>query len=455
MAKIERLLPLTRFAQTLPIVLLVFAVTTAPATTYYVSTTGNDSQAGTQSQPWHTVQQAAQHVLAGDTVVVAPGTYPGYVTVTASGQPGSPITFTGTGTVEAFIVKGSFITISSLNIGTTHSSGIAVDLEGNNCTVSGCAVNMYHSGLAGVTNWAGFRVNGSGCSLLNCDITGVPGGWASVVIGGDNNLVQGCKIHDEVDEDAFNGWGKRNIIRGNEVVHLTNPHAMTPGYAHADFFQTWGFAGSSCLNYVIENNYVHDCDIQIGNTSHDGNDATMHDLTIRNNVFANVTSSFFSGLHNTFIYNNLFYKTGTYQNCPVIMYGVTAYASYGSQLINNALYMCGSDSSNTQQGAFGSSGFDLNSIVVDHNYYAGSGNAAKNGAAGYAFLGTHAVNGGNPSFMNPTGSSPDYRPRPGSVLINAGVTLASLKVDKNGLRRPQGKAWCIGPYEYGSQRLRK
>ena len=43
--------------------------------TYYVSTTGSDSNPGTQSQPWRTVQKAVDTVQAGDTVFIAAGTY--------------------------------------------------------------------------------------------------------------------------------------------------------------------------------------------------------------------------------------------------------------------------------------------------------------------------------------------------------------------------------------------
>ena len=45
------------------------------ATTYYVSTTGNDTNPGTQTQPWKTIQKAADTMVAGDTVKIQPGTY--------------------------------------------------------------------------------------------------------------------------------------------------------------------------------------------------------------------------------------------------------------------------------------------------------------------------------------------------------------------------------------------
>src|SRR5438445_11089247 len=42
---------------------------------YYVSTTGNDANAGTLSAPWRTIQHAANSVHPGDTVQVEGGVY--------------------------------------------------------------------------------------------------------------------------------------------------------------------------------------------------------------------------------------------------------------------------------------------------------------------------------------------------------------------------------------------
>ena len=44
-------------------------------TTYYVATSGNDVNPGSQSQPWKTIQKAAAVMHAGDTVLIHAGTY--------------------------------------------------------------------------------------------------------------------------------------------------------------------------------------------------------------------------------------------------------------------------------------------------------------------------------------------------------------------------------------------
>ncbi len=44
------------------------------STTYYVSTDGNDSWAGTSSSPWKTFNKAASSLQAGDTAIIKGGT---------------------------------------------------------------------------------------------------------------------------------------------------------------------------------------------------------------------------------------------------------------------------------------------------------------------------------------------------------------------------------------------
>ena len=55
-------------------------------TSYYVSTTGNDSNSGTQAAPWRTVQHAADTARAGSTVNVRGGIYEELVSINVSGN---------------------------------------------------------------------------------------------------------------------------------------------------------------------------------------------------------------------------------------------------------------------------------------------------------------------------------------------------------------------------------
>ena len=61
---------------------------------YYVATNGDDGHPGTQSQPWQTIQKAADTMGPGDTVFIRQGVYQEQVIPQNSGTPGNIITYT-------------------------------------------------------------------------------------------------------------------------------------------------------------------------------------------------------------------------------------------------------------------------------------------------------------------------------------------------------------------------
>mgnify|MGYP000179610648 CR=1 FL=1 len=56
-------------------VVLAFVINMVFAGTYYVAPGGDDSGPGTESQPWLTIQHAANVMTAGDMVYIKAGTY--------------------------------------------------------------------------------------------------------------------------------------------------------------------------------------------------------------------------------------------------------------------------------------------------------------------------------------------------------------------------------------------
>ncbi|MEK3785416.1 carbohydrate binding domain-containing protein [Paenibacillus sp. FSL K6-1230] len=68
--------------------------TVQASSVYYVSTTGDDiTGTGTLSNPWKTIQKAADTMTAGDTCIIRGGTYQETVTLRTSGTSVSPINF--------------------------------------------------------------------------------------------------------------------------------------------------------------------------------------------------------------------------------------------------------------------------------------------------------------------------------------------------------------------------
>src|SRR5262249_41516366 len=95
-----------KFGITLALVAVLLGTASAMAVDFYVSTTGSDSNPGTQASPFLTLWKAASVAAPGTTVHVAPGTYSssrycktpdvvGQVAVcmTTSGTASAPITF--------------------------------------------------------------------------------------------------------------------------------------------------------------------------------------------------------------------------------------------------------------------------------------------------------------------------------------------------------------------------
>ena len=64
----------------------VFAAFGQTNSSFYVTTTGNDSNAGTQGAPWRTIQHAADTARAGSTVYVRGGVYEELVSINTSGN---------------------------------------------------------------------------------------------------------------------------------------------------------------------------------------------------------------------------------------------------------------------------------------------------------------------------------------------------------------------------------
>ena len=132
--------------------------------TYYVSTTGSDSNSGTQASPFRTIQKAANTVSPGDTVLVRAGTYSELVSISSSGQFNNYITFQpfaseqvtidGNGSLRSlFNITGSYIRIKGFTIRRSYdrsavilSGGDGVIIEDNKIENPDVASNG-HAGI--------------------------------------------------------------------------------------------------------------------------------------------------------------------------------------------------------------------------------------------------------------------------------------------------------------------
>jgi parallel beta-helix repeat protein len=114
----------------------------------YVATTGSDSNPGTQSAPFRTIQKAANVVSAGTTVHVAPGTYAETITSAVNGTASARIRFVSDTKWGAKIVPvAGANTIWRASGGYTDIDGFQVDGTGNTSVRTGIALNGGNSSI--------------------------------------------------------------------------------------------------------------------------------------------------------------------------------------------------------------------------------------------------------------------------------------------------------------------
>jgi parallel beta-helix repeat protein len=107
-----------------------------PGSTYYVAPDGDDANPGTESQPWRTIQKAADTLVAGDTVLIKSGTYTETVRPANSGTADAYITYKaypGHNPVvlsdwwSTFRIDGkNYIEVNGLTLTGSHFSGTGI-----------------------------------------------------------------------------------------------------------------------------------------------------------------------------------------------------------------------------------------------------------------------------------------------------------------------------------------
>ncbi|MFH1510260.1 MAG: right-handed parallel beta-helix repeat-containing protein [Candidatus Woesearchaeota archaeon] len=355
---------------------------------YYVATTGSDSNPGTQSQPWKTIQKAANTVVAADVVHVSQGQYNERVTISRSGVSGSKIVFKSepgrSAKTQGFVIRGSYIRIESFDI---TNNGDGAQISGSDVEF---VDNFLHEIRGTGIDSSGVRALISGNSLYKIQY--------GIVVGGDNSVIENNdvqRLYDyglgDCDYTRFFGTG---IVFRNNRFHGTISSEI--GSAHVDCFQTFDNNGEYARNILFENNFCTDfAQGLMGEAIYYHN---SRNLTFRNNVFAHggawgICSVNIAGVtveHNTFV--------DTY------WYGVGIRGQYGKDAIikNNIFY----EAMNERSYTF----YDGGNGIADYNLVYKAKYPSSPGA--------HDLLGVDPMFVDP--NSDDFRPKDGSPACNGG-----------------------------------
>jgi Right handed beta helix region len=318
----------------LSLVMLFVSVSGAlgqPSSSFYVSTTGDDSSPGTQTAPWRTIQHAADTVRAGSTVYVRGGIYEELVSIKASGnETEGYITFrsypgeTAVLDAEHFAPDGrsgiltihnqSYVRIEGFEIRNYRTAehrltplGISVMGAGSHIELLKNNVHHIEQNFDG-RDAPGRGGNGFGIAAYGTDaktpiselvIDGnevhhlKTGSSESLVVNGNvtNFRITHNVVHDNnnigIDVIGFEhtapdpsvDQARDGVVSGNLVYNITS--RGNPAYGNDE--SSDGIYVDGGTRILIEQNVIHDVDFGIELASEHQNRATSY-ITARNNL---------------------------------------------------------------------------------------------------------------------------------------------------------------------------
>ena len=421
---------------------VTITVNTAPArgSTYYVSTTGNDSNAGTSTSPWRTIQKAVNTLRAGQTVTVNAGTYNERVQITTSGSAGSLITIRAQGTVvmQGFNVGGSYIKITGFEItntpgtsATDRSGGSGLYLSGSNVEFSNNYI--HNSTAAGIY----FTPSASNATVNTNRIAYAV--ECGIYVSGTNNLIVSNDIShtrsvSNSDADGVRFFGSGNTLRKNYIHDLMI--SDSPGQSpHLDAFQTWGPA----TNYTFEQNLIDKDPSHQQSFTIEGLIQPVGSIVIRNNVFITRGTGYQPDVNvgdlglvtNVTIANNTMVAVN-----GAVEYAIWIFKNLSTAVVkNNAVYDHGNAFEPYIRVDAGASGLSIGSNSISKS----------NGTAPVGSPYPNDLWMVNPQFVNMAGR--DFHLQSTSPLIDKGATLSTVTNDMDGVLRPLGIGYDIGAYE--------
>lgn len=392
---------MTRLKQAIAACILAIALlpaVPAQAATYYVATTGNNSNPGTSASPWRTVAYAVSKMVAGDTTYVNGGTYSeGIITFARPGTQSAPIRLLNR--------PGQFPIINFLSFADGHSIRIQ-NITGYKNAIGWIAIEGFE-----------LRNGREGIKIYNGHDITIRRNW----IHHNGHGILGNGIRVLIDRNRINH-------NGQFAKCVTDPSTCTKDHGI--------YANGSA--FTISNNLIYDNlaygitlngSVAYDSTRHAGPEyASSNNWVIANNTFAYQANRagivvWGSRCANARIENNIFYEN----------------------FVKGASYHENGISFTSASGSTG--------IVIRNNlaFASGSGGTKFLGAGGSYTESGNIVNTLNPGFVNAPAtlpSAPNFALTSGSPAINKGLTHSATKTSYTNVSRPQQSLYDIGAFEF-------
>ena len=357
-----------------------------PKRSFYVAPGGSNSGDGSAQHPWATIQHAADAVVAGDTVHVAPGTYNETVSIQASGTSSAPITFISDVKWGAKIRSANSTYAVRIGVNTDPpTAGNYVTFQGFD--VSGDPSYVWH----GILLWA------SHCRIISNYVHDIPArtagsnGGAGIEVANYSSSASNNSVIGNVVFNIGMGWAG-NFVQG---IYISNDQA------------------------VVANNIVYNIQAYGIHLYHYANRAT--------------------------IANNLVWgcgKSGLGSQAGIVMSTSNTVLDYcvvtNNIVINNA-------GSGIKERAYEGGSIGTHNIYSNNVIYGNT--VGQSDMTNGTLVNTITSNA---QFVNyQADGSGDYHLTSSSPCIDAGTSQGAPATDMDGASRPQGAGIDIGPYERG------